>query len=302
MAPSPQGNLAALAAAGRRRLEAAGFDAGVAGRDAVLLARWVLGWETADWLIGSSDPPSAGVSDQFFALIDRRAAHEPIAYLTGEREFYGRAFKVTRDVLVPRPETECVVEEALACLHARDLSERRRSSAERRVPSIVDVGTGSGCLAITLALERPDARITATDISAAALRVAKDNAQRLGAGSRVDFREGPFLDGLNQPVDLVVSNPPYVADRDRMALPLEVAGFEPAAALFGGGADGLDMIRALVPVAAASLAPGGSLVMEIGYGQMDAVRAIVEHTRSLTCVHARPDLQGIPRVIVAARS
>src|SRR5688500_13685806 len=106
MPPPPSGTLAALAAAGRRRLEAAGFDSDTAGRDAVLLARWILGWEAAGWLTRSSDAPPPDFSDQFFLLIDRRAASEPVAYLTGEREFYGRVFTVTRDVLIPRPETE----------------------------------------------------------------------------------------------------------------------------------------------------------------------------------------------------
>ena len=296
MPPSPQGTLAALAAAGRRRLEAAGFDSETAARDAVLLARWMLGWEAADWLTRSSDAPPPTFSDQFFHLIERRATSEPVAYLIGEREFYGRVFKVTRDVLIPRPETEFVVEEALHCLG------NLAPSAQRPAPSVVDVGTGSGCLAVTLALERPDARLTATDISAAALRVAKDNAQTLGAASRVDFREGPFLAGLIPPVDLVVSNPPYVADRDRPALPRDVENFEPATALFGGGDDGLDMIRALVPVAAASLAPGGYLVMEIGYGQLEAVRGLIERTEGLDWSNSRDDLQGIPRVVVAKSS
>jgi release factor glutamine methyltransferase len=296
MPPSPQGSLASLAAAGRRRLEAAGFDAERAGRDAVLLARWILGWEAARWLTGSSDTPPPAFSDRFFHLIQRRAASEPVAYLTGEREFYGRVFSVTRDVLIPRPETEFVVEEALQCLS------HPAPSAQRPAPCVVDVGTGSGCLAITLALERPDARITATDISQAALRVARDNAQRLGAGDRVDFREGPFLAGLTAPPDVIVSNPPYVAESDRSTLPLEVVSFEPAHALFGGGADGLDMIRALLPMAAAALAPGGWLVMEIGYGQLDAVRRVVEQTHALFFSHARADLQGIPRVVVLRSS
>ena len=229
-------------------------------------------------------------------MIARRARAEPIAYLTGEREFFGRAFRVTPDVLIPRPETELVVEEALACLHAR------RPDPERsRPPVVVDVGTGSGCIAITLALEYPSARVVATDISEAALAVAMDNARALDTADRVTFRHGPLLAGWNEPVDVIVSNPPYVAVTDRGALPDDVVRYEPATALFGGE-DGLDVMRALIPAAAAALVPGGWLIMEMGLGQADEVQRLIREAPDLDLVRLTSDLQRILRVVVARRS
>lgn len=286
-------DLAAMAAAGRRRLEAAGFDAAKAGRDAVLLARSVLGWSAAEWLTRSDQAAPPNARDRFLARIERRASREPIAYITGEREFYGRAFKVTRAVLIPRPESEFVVEEALLLL--------ARRAPGSHAPFIVDVGTGSGCLGVTLALEYPEARVVATDISGAAIAVATENAQALGAGDRVEFREGAFLAGIDGPIDLVVANPPYVAETDRPAMAPDVKDFEPAVALFGGQ-DGLDTIRALLPLVSSALAPGGWLVMEMGCGQEDAVRALIAQTSGLACSHVREDLQGIPRVALVRSS
>jgi release factor glutamine methyltransferase len=286
-------DLTAMAAAARRRLEAAGFDHDTASRDAALLARWVLGWSAADWLTRAGEPAPIHFPAQFDSLIARRAASEPIAYLTREREFYGRAFKVTRDVLIPRPETEFVVEEALAF--------RPSGLGPRPSPLVVDVGTGSGCIAITLALEVPHARVIATDISAAALGVAAANARGLGVEERIEFIEGSFLAGIDGPIDILVSNPPYVSERERATLPAEVAGHEPATALFGGGPDGLDMIRVLLADAAGTLAPEGVLVMEIGCGQIEAVLDLAADN-GLECLRVRADLQGIPRVVVIQNS
>jgi release factor glutamine methyltransferase len=217
-----------------------------------------------------------------------------VAYITGTREFYGRPFRVTPAVLVPRPETEGLVEEAL-----RLVSGDGRGPATGAGLRVVDVGTGSGCLAITLALEWPAAAVTATDVSPDALAVAAENAARLGA-ARIDFRRTNLLDGLPGRFDLVVSNPPYIALADRASLPPDVRDHEPAAALYGGE-DGLDVVRGLVAAAAARLAPNGYLVMEIGAGQADAVRALVERTTGLAWRHVTPDLAGIPRVVVASR-
>jgi release factor glutamine methyltransferase len=290
--------LAAIAATARGRLETAGFDKATASRDAVLLARWVLGWGADDWLTRNRETPPPHFAASFESLLTRRATSEPIAYLTGEREFYGRTFKVTPDVLIPRPETEFVVEEALRLLGARDLQvPGPEDPGLRASPLIVDVGTGSGCIAITLALEVPGARIVATDISAPALKVAEDNARAHGALDRIAFAAGAFLAGMDEPVDLFVSNPPYVSDRDRQALPAEVVGFEPATALFGGGADGLDMIRVLLSIASGTLAPGGALVMEIGAGQCEAVEDLIADN-GLHCARVCRDLQNIPRVVV----
>jgi release factor glutamine methyltransferase len=279
-----------------RLLTAAGRDERESRRDAALLARWDLGWPMALWLVSLGEEAPPDFEARLAPLIARRARAEPIAYLTGEREFFGRSFRVTPDVLIPRPETELVVEEALACLYAR------RPDPERsRPPVVVDVGTGSGCIAITLTLEFPSARVVATDVSAAALAVAVDNARGLDAADRVTFRHGPLLAGWNEPVDLIVSNPPYVAARDRGALPDDVVRYEPATALFGGD-DGLDVMRALVPTAAAALVPGGWLIMEIGLGQADDVQRLVRDVPGLDLVRLRSDLQRILRVVVARRS
>ena len=288
-------SLAAVVANGRQLLEAAGASGEAAGRDAVLLARAVLAWDAASWLARSREATPPQFPDRFLALIQRRARHEPIAYITGTREFYGRAFSVNRDVLIPRPETEGVVEEALRCLANHPLPD------ERRRPVIVDVGTGSGCLAVTLALEYPSAEIFATDTSASALNVARANARHFDVADRIEFRRDAFFAGMSGPIDLVVSNPPYVRETDRTSLPPEVASFEPPAALFAG-ADGLDAIRALLAAAPARLARGGWLVMEIGHGQITHVRELIDGNSGLTFHHVRPDLQGIPRVVVARRS
>jgi len=282
--------LAALVVSAARTLASAGLAADDARRDAALLARHQLGWTHAHWLSHSDDDAPAGFALPFDALIARRARREPVAQITGIREFYGREFKVTSDVLSPRPETEFVIEQALAWLTARGL---RHTGAS----TIADVGTGSGCLAITLALEQPYGRVIATDVSAAALDVARDNAARHGLAYHIDFREASLLEGIAGPFDLIVSNPPYVREIDRASLAPEVREFEPALALFAG-ADGLDIIRALVPAAALALGSGGALVMEIGAGQADAVAGIVS-SAGLTVDHIAPDLQGIPRVVVA---
>jgi release factor glutamine methyltransferase len=274
----------------RRQLVAAGLPDEDAARDAAVLARAVLGWDQAHWLTRADEPATPLFAAAFNAHILRRSRHEPVAYITGEREFYGRPFTVTHDVLIPRPETELVVEEALAWL--------KRAEADRPQPVVIDVGTGTGCLALTLALEWPAARVFATDTSAAALKVAEANAARLEATGRVTFIHGEWLGDLTTSIDLIVSNPPYVAERDRVTLARDVVDYEPALALFSG-ADGLDAIRALLPAASRRLTPGGVLVMEIGYGQSDDVRALVEQS-GLQLVHIQPDLQSIPRVVVAS--
>jgi release factor glutamine methyltransferase len=272
-------------------LIARGFAPADARRDISVLARHVLGWTMADWIADAGVPPPAGFTEALQRLVLRRMTHEPIAYITGVREFYGREFMVARGVLIPRPETEGVIE----CIITGELLSRGTDERER--PVIVDVGTGSGCLAITLALEYPSARVIATDVSPEALDVARENARRLGAQG-VEFVDTAYVpDGLS-PLDLIVTNPPYVPERDRESLSPDVRDFEPARALFAGE-DGLDVVREVVPRAAAALAPGGHLVMEIGAGQAEAVSSLVAQS-GLGLVTIRPDLQGIPRIVVAA--
>lgn len=273
-------------AAARARLAAAGIDAAEAARDAALLARHVLGLDAASLLARDVDPAPDGFAAAFAALVDRRARREPMAYIRGVQEFWGREFLVTPAVLIPRPETELIVEDAL-----------RRFADPARVALAADIGTGSGCLAVTLAAERPGLRVVATDVSPDALEVARQNAARHGVGDRIALRLGAGLAGADGPFDLIVSNPPYVAEQDRASLPPEVRAFEPVRALMGG-ADGLDVIREILGAAPGALAPGGVLLLEIGSGQADAVRACVAGLPALTLVQIRPDLQGIPRLVV----
>jgi release factor glutamine methyltransferase len=246
-------------AAARRALEAAGIPPQEAGLDAELLARSALGWDRAALVSRRRELAAPPFDTTFGALIARRVAREPVAYILGEREFWGLPFKVTRDVLIPRPETELIVEEALAAFGGG-------------VPpaTVIDVCTGSGCLAVTLAREFGGADVIATDISDAAIEVAKYNALRHGVAARIDFRHADLLDGIAGKADLIVSNPPYVAGRDTPMLSPEVRDHEPHLALFAGD-DGLEVYRRLLPAGRERLTRAGKLVLEIGHGQSDAV-------------------------------
>jgi release factor glutamine methyltransferase len=241
------------------------------------------------WLIAHANSPTMPrVGAEFRALIDRRLAGEPIQYITGEAEFYSLPFRATPDVLIPRPETEHLVEKVI------ELAARFDS------PRIADVGAGSGAIAVTLAKNLPQARITAIDISPRALAVARENARRNGAEERIRFLCGDLLRPVEgERFEIVASNPPYVPATDRGTLAVEVRDHEPAMALFAG-ADGLDVIRVLVPEAYAALVPGGVLAMEFGYGQCPAVNRILEDA-SFTEIEFVADLQGIPRVALARR-
>ena len=272
--------------AARDTLVRAGLQPDDAAVDAAVLARHALGWDRAALLTHGREAPPPSFVTVFDALVARRAAREPVALIMGVREFWGLDFEVTRDVLIPRPETEFIVEEALAAFSTP--------------PShIVDVGTGTGCLAIALSREFPGARVVATDISASALEVARRNAIRHGVTARVSFACASFLSGVGQGIDLIVSNPPYVPDGAAPAMPLEVVGHEPHTALFGGH-DGLSALREIIGNSAAHLRPEGRLILEFGYGQEGAVTALATET-GWRVMKVREDLQGIPRVIVLGR-
>ncbi len=222
------------------------------------------------------------------ALVERRAAGEPIQYITGETEFYRLPIQVNRDVLIPRPETELLVEKALEL------------ASLFRWPRVLDVGTGSGAIAVALAHEWPEAAVTATEISERALKLARHNAEHLELANRIRFLQGDLLAPVaGEEFDLVVSNPPYVADRDRESLSIEVRDFEPAQALFAGE-DGMDVYRHLIPAAFGALVPGGFLLLEIGYDQAELVRALIQ-AAGFEQVEFTPDLQGILRVAIARR-
>lgn len=243
----------------------------------VLLAHAV-GQERA-WLYAHSDEELREVWwIHYGRYLHQRLQGQPTQQITGVQEFYGRDFRVTPDVLIPRPETEHVIEAAL------------RLKARR----IVDIGTGSGAIAITLALET-GAKVVGTDVSFAALRIAAENAGRLGA--KVDWVACDLAGVLGGSFDVVVSNPPYVPARDKSMLQREVRDYEPEVALYGGE-DGLEIYRRLIPEAGRLLAPGGWLVMEIGYALSDAVSDMLDAWKS---VEIRSDLAGLPRVIAARR-
>jgi release factor glutamine methyltransferase len=246
----------------------------------------------------------------YFTLIARRVAGEPTQYLTGTQEFWGLEFEVTPAVLIPRPETEHVVEVALERLGAAGIKIDLKTGAPSPPLRIADVGTGSGCLAVALAHELPHAEVFATDISAAALDVARRNAARHGVADRIRFVEADLLDGLSlsplvtshSPLlfDLIVSNPPYVARSEEAALPREVREHEPEAALFGGPT-GVEIYARLVEQAGSLVRPRGNLILELGYGAADSVRAILAAQPGWANICVTNDLAGIPRVLAAER-
>ena len=269
----------------RDRLVQAGISTGLASLDAEVLARQVLGWDKARFLTDRHEEATSRFLLNFEHLVARRVRREPISYITGTREFWGIDFEVTPDVLIPRPETEFIIEETL-----------ERVDKNGR-PVIIDVGTGSGCLAIVLAREVPGARVIATDVSSVALAVARRNAARHGVGDRVTFLETSFLDGIDDMADLIVSNPPYVPSVSGPGLTPEVRDYEPSVALFGGE-DGLEGLRHVLEAALPRLVAGGWLIMEFGCGQDDQVSALVPHYSGLTLTKIRHDLQEIPRTAI----
>ena len=282
------------------RLVTCGIAEPEAAIDAELLARHLLGWTREQMVTRWLDPPpaSGGHADfdqRYRQLLDRRAAREPVAYIIGHREFWGLDFEVTRDVLIPRPETELIVQEALALARGPFGFDRIDDGF-----TIVDVGTGSGCVAVALAHELPRARVIAIDVSTAALHVAKRNAERHGVSARIAWHAGSVLEPIDRPVDLIVSNPPYVPLGEAPTLPPDVRDYEPAVALFSGG-DGLATIRALIAQAAERVRVGGALIFEFGFGQASVVREIITHAGVWEIMHLREDLQGIPRTAVLER-
>ncbi len=253
-------------------------------KDAALLLCRVLGKGQA-WQLAHPDTPlTLSQLVCYEQLLARRARHEPIQYILGEQEFYGLPLQVTPAVLIPRPETEHLVEAVLACL-PRD-----------RALRIVDVGTGSGAIALALAHHLPIAEVDALDLSREALAVAEGNARALGLGERVRFLHSDLLAGVEERYDCIVSNPPYVSSLE--TLEPQVALWEPHAALFAGP-DGLNVYRALLPQAADHLLPGGLLAVELGAGQQGALAALFREDARWSAPEFLPDLQGIPRVACA---
>jgi release factor glutamine methyltransferase len=250
---------------------------------------WALGTDRGRVLAASSDPLPAGARPRFERFVEGRCRRVPEQYLTGGQEFRGRVFRVDPRVLVPRPETEEVVATALAFVPLD------------RESSVVDFGTGSGCIAISIALERPLARVLALDSSEGALEVARENGERLGA-SRVEFVRGdlasPPAEWIGR-IDLVISNPPYVSEEEWRTLAPEVRDHEPKAALVPGPT-GDEAYAALAPAAFRLLVPGGALVLELGHRNAPFAYAAVE-AAGFRAIEIRPDVRGIPRILAARR-
>jgi release factor glutamine methyltransferase len=322
-----------------------GTDEGDKRRTARLLLAHVLGVDQARLLTSWDQALREDEFAQYERLISRRASGEPLQYIVGHQEFYGLEFEVNRSVLIPRPETEFLVEQVLKICgapesHLPSASTRRappgtarvsRASPEGRPtnspapdglssaansglsattkpsglqgdfvirPTIVDAGTGSGCIAVTLATRLPGARIIATDISAEALEVARLNAERNGV--YIELVEGDLFGplaalGVQHSVDIIATNPPYVSDLSRETLQTEVRDFEPELALYAGP-DGLAFYRRLLAGGGDYLKPGGYLVCEIGFGQLDDIRRLLAG-RPWRILDVAPDLQQIPRVL-----
>jgi release factor glutamine methyltransferase len=262
-------------------------------QDAESLLRHLLGKDKA-WLIAHwEDPLRDEQAADYMELLERRYQGEPIQYITGVTEFYGLPFRVTPDVLIPRPETELLVESVINLVE------------HLQAPRIVDVGTGSGAIAVALANQLPAAQITAIDISPQAIDVARQNAGRNSVSDRITFLKGDLLapfaahQSAARQFDIVVSNPPYVPATDRPSLAVEVREHEPALALFAGD-DGLDVYRRLIPAAFAALVAGGYIALEIGFGQSPAIAELLTASGFHEIDFLR-DLQNIPRVAIAQR-
>ena len=265
-------------------------------RDAETLLLHVTGRDRAGLLAHPEAELSPEQIERIQELVVRRETHEPVQYLTGHQEFFGLDLRVTPEVLIPRPETELLVEAVVEWVHSR--------SAIGRVGQmlVVDVGTGSGAIALALAYALPKARVQGLDLSPAALAVAQGNAERLRLKEQVRFAESNLLELVSGDfapgsLDIVVSNPPYVPSSDAASLQPEVRDFEPHMALFAGE-DGLEVYRRLVPQARQALREGGLLAMEFGFGQREDLRALLEDWRDLRFLD---DYGGIPRIVLAER-
>ncbi len=250
------------------------------------------------WLIAHAETDlSTTLLHAYRSLVQHRAAREPIQYLTGVQEFYGLNLRVTRETLIPRPETELLVEAVLHWVAAHQ---------DLRSPRILDVGTGTGAIALALAANLPSASITATDLYPAPLSIAQHNAGRLGLGHRIYFLQSDLLSAAHfttaAPFDVIVSNPPYVSIYEAATMPDEVLRHEPHTALFAGPS-GLDIYRRLIPAAHAALKPEGLLALEFGFGQSKALRALLDKPangpwRDLQILN---DYAQIPRIALATR-
>lgn len=277
--------------------------------EAECLLAHALGSQRKDILIHPERVPAPEEAERFRDFIDRRGKREPLQYITGEVEFRGLLLKVNREVLIPRPETELLVEDAISSMNSGDTI-LNSQGIKYGVPGIkgkdvtvLDLCTGSGCIAISIAKDLPYSRVYAVDISEGAIEIARENAERHGVMERVIFLPGDMYEaiellGLDGEIDLIVSNPPYVSKKDMEGLQPEIKEYEPLQALYGGE-DGLDFYRRVIDEAPFYLSPGGILIMEIGYGQAERVKALLEQEGVFEQIEIKKDLAGIERVIKA---
>jgi release factor glutamine methyltransferase len=265
---------------GAAALQAAGIES--ARREARWLLGHVLGAHESNLLAHGDDLVAPEAAARYAALIQRRAGHEPFAYLVSQREFYGRTFVVDRRVLIPRPETETLIEAVIAA----------GDGTPMKTPLVVDVGTGSGAIACTLALERPAWRMIGSDLSADALTVATINRHRLGLDGRLAFVQGSLLDWLGRRVDIVVANLPYIPSSRVAELMPEVSQWEPTLAL-DGGRDGTYLMRRLLYDAMRTVRPGGTILLELDPGQPEMLATVVSGART-TVIR---DLAGLDRAL-----
>lgn len=277
-------------AAAREQLVRAGIQPSEASVDVDLYARTILKWDRARLLLHHQSAVPETLEPQFSDWLARRERFEPSAYIVGEREFWGLDFHVTPAVLIPRPETELIVEAAVAI--ARDGPDGQPLHA-------ADIGTGSGCIAVSVAHEIRRCTVVATDVSRDALLVARRNAERHAVNDRMLFVCTSYLDGLGGTFDIIAANPPYVRTVDKRGLSPDVLQ-EPHVALFGGHS-GLQHIDAVLAAASHALRPGGWLVMEFGFGQEDEVRELVSKRSNLSVENTRADLQGLARTAIIQR-
>ncbi len=266
-----------------KKLQAAKIES--ASLDVRLLLQHVLKIKSATHLLDETHKLSSAQEQQFQMLIEERICRKPMAHILGKREFWSLEFTVTEDTLDPRPDSETLIEAVL--------EQRFSRAAPLR---ILDMGTGTGCLILTLLTEFPNATGVAVDASEAALSVASQNAEALSLKNRVEFVKSDWNSAISGVFDIVISNPPYIASRDILKLAPEVALYEPMLAL-DGGADGLTCYRTIINALPTLLSKDGVAVLEMGFGQLESLQQLVNE-QPLTCTHVRQDLAGIARAIV----
>ncbi len=285
----------------------AGYNVPDAKIEAEYLLAHALDCKRTELYLNHANNLSYNVLQEFIDFVERRIKREPSQYIIGEQEFWGLPFKVTRDVLIPRSETELIVEEAIKTVSSGQWTvaskniRNNSSPTSDHSPLILDLCTGSGCIAVSLAKEIPGCKVYAIDISGKALAVAMENAEKHDVAGRITFLQGDMfepLNGLNIKADIIVSNPPYISKDEMKKIEPEISQYEPAGALYGGD-DGMDFYKRIIAESPAYLAKGGYLMLEMGYGQAEEIRQLMEV--SFENIDIKKDFAGIDRVIKAQK-